>query len=868
MISMQNFKGFCMGARSSRTLAVALLWGFIVAGLGLGFPKAFSVELDKKPADEKERREQLHQIRMKQIPLLEQFLTKYAGSPRVPDSLYRLGEAHFEAAKYFEAMGDKARSSYHVGRALTALETLRKDHSSYQRLDEALFVLANSYIQTQQMDQAGSVLAEISEKYPKSPILKDASLLLGDYYFSKQQFARADSYYQTAAQNPKMQSYVYYKLAWVNMNLQQTARALQYFEKVLALRSEAQNSGGDYSREAAREMVFAALEVHKSKGIVSYLTETLKDPELVRLGLMTLAKGLMQRSQFADASDVWAVLQTTYPQAQENAEWISEQLKAEEALGRTTQIGTLVAKLSTSAGDAQKVQSQVYNTAKKYHAQAQKSTDSQEKNKLYDMAISYYEALLGSALPDHIKAEGYFYLGESLYARGLFARASQAYESASRSKSDFQARAVWSWFLTAEKLADGFQYQGKTLKATSSADEKYLEAARFMQDVSGITLEQKRKASYQSARLLYQLNDLERALPVFQALADQYAGTQEGKLSAQLVLDIYNLRKDYKAVAQYARSYSAKADGSSKAELSQLEQTALLKSLQESETQAKALEGEAKMSALMDVSRQYMEFARQYPRAAQIDSVIWAAFEGYAYVTAEKTSQSEEAFRQMKTTFELLSRSYRSSKHSDKAIEIMGRLLAYKKLKPAELREFADYREAWERQWTREPRETRGAMGMLVFKLSSDAQRDRLVREFHNLPDTPDNHEAIAWARLEKLKDFKRQVDGVSLAQLKTLKANTKRRMELLDKLKTEVTSLVKLQVPAPALESLKLLGDSYEAMADAMRKAPIPKGLEGENLEKYKSIVSEAAKDMESQGLEARRLADEKAREIDLSAS
>jgi hypothetical protein len=55
------------------------------------------------------------------------------------------------------------------------------------------------------------------------------------------------------------------------MNLGQSSRALSYFEKVIAMKSIAEQSGGDYSREAAKEMIFVALEVHKSSGIVGYL---------------------------------------------------------------------------------------------------------------------------------------------------------------------------------------------------------------------------------------------------------------------------------------------------------------------------------------------------------------------------------------------------------------------------------------------------------------------------------------------------------------------------------------------------------------------------------------------------------------------
>ncbi len=873
MGSHRNHWGFKRTSGSVKFLVQYAFWGLTVAVAGGPIPQLYAQSLaknwDQKPADEKERRERLHQIRLKQIPLLEQFLTKYAGSPRVAESLYRLGEAHFESAKYFEADNNKQQASLHVNKALEALEKLRSEYPNYQRLDEALFVLGNSYIETKQMEKAGSVLAEISEKYPQSPVLKEASMLLGDFYFGKQQFAKAEGYYQTAAKDPKVQSYVFYKLAWVSMNLQQPARALQYFERVLALKEQSESSGGDYSREASREMVFAALEVHKSKGIVSYLQNTLKDPELIQISLSTLAKGLLQRSDFSGASDIYGVLQTSFPQSGDVPEWISAQLKAEESLGRTSKLGSLVARLNESAGaDSSKVQSQVYNTAKKFHAEAKKTLDAAQRDRLYDMSIGYYQAFLQAQLPETQKSEATFYMGEAYYARGRFSEAALAYESAARSGGAIQKQAAWNWFLTAEKLADGFKYQGKTFKAASSSDEKYFEAARFVQNVDGITLDQKLKASYQSARLLYQLNDLERALPMFQQIAERYPSNSEGKLSAQLVLDIYNLRKDYKSVSQYAKAYQSGADSGTKAELNQLAQKAELKNIQEEEEAAKVATGEAKLEGLHAVAQKYFQFSQANPHSSHVDAALWAAIQNFAYVAAEAGSHRDESFSSLRNSFDLLTSKYANSSFSSKAINLMGKLLAFRKMKSKDLIEYARFRSHWESQMKSEPRESRGAMGMLVYKLSNDRDRNRLVREFASLPNTPDNREAYAYAQLERVKAQKSKMYSVPLNNLKTLTINTQKKMDLLDRLKDEVTSLAKLQIASPALEGLKILGDGYNHMADAMRRAPVPKSLTGENLEKYHSIVSEAARDLESKGHEAHKLADEKAREIDLSES
>jgi tetratricopeptide (TPR) repeat protein len=763
-------------------------------------------------------------------------------------------------------MGYKAKSVFHNQKATDILENLRKDYPSYARIDEALFVLANSYIESQEMPKAGAVLSEIAERYPNSPVLKQASLLLGDFYFDKTQFAKAETYYQKAAQDEKIQSYVFYKMAWVSMNLNQASRALQYFEKVIALRAQAQASGGDYSKEAAREIVFPALEVHKVQGLSAYLDQALKDPELIRLSLNTAARSFMQKSDFSRASEVLSLLQKRYPESPENEDWVSNQLKAEEALGRTSEVKALVAKLGQMPGAASKIQAQVLNSAKKFHAEGQKASEGPEKVRLFDLAISYYEAFLQNPSTPEMTAQVHFFMGEALYARGRFMEASTHYELSSQTPSEVQAKAGWNWFLTAEKLAEGFKYQGKALQATTPNDEKYLAAAQAIQTIPAITLDQKRKASYQSARLLYQLNDLDRALPVFQALAERFAGTAEGKLSAQLVLDIYNLRQDFKSVAQYAKAYQAQADSGTKAEFGQLEQKALLKTIQEEEALAKTQTGDAKISAFASVAERYSDFVKNYPQSALVDGALWAALQNFAIVAAEKGGA--DTLHALKASFELLTTKYANSTYAPQAITLMGKFLSLRKISAEDVREFSRYRNIWEAQMQKEPREKRGLMAMLVFKLSNESQKRAMLKDFASLPKTEDNKEANAYVELEKVKALRDKLVAIPLTQLKLLKKNTAQKMELLDKLQADVTAVVKLQVAIPALEALKVLGDGYMKVAQSMRSAPIPKGLEGENLAKYREIVSGAAQDLEAKGKEALRLADEKSKEIDLSAT
>ncbi|MBN8555879.1 MAG: tetratricopeptide repeat protein [Deltaproteobacteria bacterium] len=862
-LSLRNNSSFLKTQFCSVPLLKGLRWGVCVAVLMSMQVQAAGPALDNKPKDELQRREQLHLIRMKQIPLLEQAIRKYHGAATIPEMMFRLGEAYFETAKYYEVKSDKKTELDYISKAQKNLEALRSEFPAFSRLDEALFILANSYMEVGDMQKAGSVLAEISDRFPKSPILKEAALLLGDYYFDQSQYAKAENFYHTASTDPKIQSYVTYKLAWVSLNQNQQGKALQYFEKVISLRDTNPNAG-DYAKDAAREMVFPALQVYSPKKVISYLEKVLQDAELVQTSLTTLTHALMSKGEYEAVSQLFENLETTYPHSKQMGEWVSNHIKAEEALGRTSKIPSLVARLNENAQSSPQVAAQLLGSARKFHSEAQKSKTDQDRNRYYDLAIGYYQGYLQAAQQDQIYFQTQFYLGEALFAKSRFAEAVVAYESSAKTKSDVQAQAAWNWFLTAEKLAAGFRYQGTAFHATEGSDEKYLEAARFLQTLDSVKLEQKRKASYQSARLLYQLNDLDRALPVFQTLAERFADSHEGKLSSQLVLDIYNLRKDYKSVAQFAQSYQKTAvDGSSKSEYANLEQQALLKSIEEEERVAKTNTSGDKFSAFESVARRYMEFVKSYPQSTHVDAALWAAIQNFMAVAAESHDKS---FAELRAAFQMLTSKYSNSRYTNEAISLMGKFLAYQVVEEAIAKDYSVYRPQFLKAMRSEPKEKRGLYGKLIYRMSDVDERKALVRELKDLPLTEENREMVARGQLLKLVALKEKLDGISLSNPKTLGKNTQAKIKGLEELQGAVTEHVKMKVGETAVEALKILGAGYDQVAKSLKSAPVPKGITGENLTKYRDAVNEKAVSLEDKGKEALRLAEDKAKEFNLS--
>ena len=174
--------------------------------------KASSSALSKEdPASmsEAEKRQKVHELYQKQIPLLEQYAEKYPTGPRAPQTMFRLGEAYFETAKYYGQLDQASRVSLYVQKATGVLEKLRQLHPYYERIDEALLVLASTYLENGDQGKAGPVLAEIADRFPKSPIMEQAAFLLGDYYYERGRFPQAREFYLKATEREKTKAVSY-----------------------------------------------------------------------------------------------------------------------------------------------------------------------------------------------------------------------------------------------------------------------------------------------------------------------------------------------------------------------------------------------------------------------------------------------------------------------------------------------------------------------------------------------------------------------------------------------------------------------------------------------------------------------------------
>ena len=114
-------------------------------------------------------------------------------------------------------------SENELKKAADAFRELVTEFPKHPRADAALYALAQSLARLGK-DTSVQYYKQLIDNYPKSPLLPDAYLSLGEYYFDKHQISEAISNYKKVTAFKQHRAYLYaiYKLGWANYNAPQS----------------------------------------------------------------------------------------------------------------------------------------------------------------------------------------------------------------------------------------------------------------------------------------------------------------------------------------------------------------------------------------------------------------------------------------------------------------------------------------------------------------------------------------------------------------------------------------------------------------------------------------------------------------------
>ncbi len=183
------------------------------------------------------------------------------------EAMRRLGDLNLDAGEV-ERMEKEVNSIDTQGaEAIRLYSTLLKAYPDYGRNDQVLYQLARAYETTGQPELALSTLDRIVKAYPQSPQMDEVEFRRGELLFSAKQYPQAEQAYAVVIQHGKASSFYeqsLYKHGWSLFKQGETEESLPSFDKVLANKLGPRNGKPVHLedlRRADRELVEDTLRV-------------------------------------------------------------------------------------------------------------------------------------------------------------------------------------------------------------------------------------------------------------------------------------------------------------------------------------------------------------------------------------------------------------------------------------------------------------------------------------------------------------------------------------------------------------------------------------------------------------------------------
>ena len=487
-------------------------------------------------------------------------------------------QAEGDAGDGAAAEKDKAVSAEARTEAVARYRELLKKYPKSLRQDEALFFLADTLQDSGKDDEAVKSARELVKRFPKSQWAPASHVFIGEHLFEAAKLDEALAEYRAAAEvtTDEVYPYALYKAAWCRFNQSGFADAMRLLKQVVEVSESAQVAGAAASsktqlaREARRDYVIAYArigvpekareEFTKQFGAVparkmleqygKLLFETGRDPEAQLIHRQLLA---MHGDEPAAALDQTRLLILA-----------SRTGKRSQLLGEAKTLVETFARVrrddkSEALDEANRLAEETLrNLVVQIHNEAKKT----ELDDTFAATKALYADYL-TLFPDAPDAYDLrFFDGELLYGLKEKPQAAALYEAvvrqdlaamkAGRKPGRWLQKAAWSAVLSrAEAAGDGDAKQKTAQRALSAEEDRLARSCLLYLEV----LPEGPHAvevAFKIGRLEYVAQKLDAAEKHLAWVATAHPEHELAEFSANLVLDISNLRHDYPAMHAWA----------------------------------------------------------------------------------------------------------------------------------------------------------------------------------------------------------------------------------------------------------------------------------------------------------------------------
>lgn len=892
------------------------------------------------PNDDKAR---LEQITDQQIQELYKLTQKFKNSPNRGELWLRLAELYVEKASFIDfraqTVYDQRLQAFQDGKtkvkpkldlreahdynrkAIQLYEWFVRDFPKDPKMDQALYFLGYNYYELGNTKSGTVYYTRLTKEHPRSQYVPESNFALAEYYFENEKWTQALGYYQQVVKNKRHRLYNFslYKIAWCYFRSGDSRKALITMESLI--REGRTNSGISTTdkkviskvkleSEGLRDIVLFYSEVGDAKASPNYFKSlTGKDANNY---LEKLAYYYADRGNREGAKYVFEYLISENPQQSKAFDYKYQIVKAYSNANKTREfrqeLYSWVKDYGTGSGwyQANKGNKELIDNSEKLREQTLRSWILQQHQTAQNsrapfsqgLAFEGYRLYLAEFPQANSVADMHFYYGELLYDMGKFEEAGAQYRWVvdHGEGSKFYKKSSENIVLALERnIPKDEEIANKVGKTTEAVPldpkvEKFIQAGIWYSNK--FPQEQKTpEIRFRIGRLYYMHNQFDQAIPYFKEILQKYPNSKFAEYSANLLLDIFNLKKDYAGLEKTGNellSIPSIANSPAGADIRQVLERANFKKAQDMEVGKDYAKAAANYESFASQNPKsglagtaYFNAAINYERAGMTSK----ALEAHSLVLKSKdakveklkpksrrliaklyqdSGQIEEAAKAFRASAdesgndpltanlyfnaavldEVLGRNtaaiqnydlyYQKNKKSDRSEALYSIATLYRKSNKlsAAIDKYKDYVNVGGGTHDKIV-ESAFWIYQLSQKIRRPGDADEWRRKTLGLQAryAPQKKGVGAsYAAQIKLEDAEatfKEYKRIRLNNIKKLKVLSDLKISQLTKLNSQLAEVIKYDAPNEIVASLKMLGEANEIMAESLMQAPLPPELQ-----------------------------------------
>ena len=641
-----------------------------------------STDVTTRDSAQKELEAKANAARDESIERLKQLLkdSPVEGDTKA-EMLLRLADLYFEKGRYlyqgemesYQAEFDKcfntqgcspdqvpqnhAESSSWQEKSVKLYKQILANYPQFARADEATFYLgqalneiANANNDAKKKDEANVELTRLVKTYPDSRYIPDAYLLIGEYYFDKNEAMKALVAFQRASSYKDYDKYAFanYKLAWCWYNVGEYGKSIDTMKTVVDYSTKLESSGQStrsnvqLQEEALKDLVRFFADAGDLDEAYEYFNK-LGKPELIRDMLKRLAATYFEQGKFEQAIQTYRRLITEAPQAPTAPDYQNEIIQCLTKMGKKEDTIAEIDRLRSTYGKnsawaranasntesiktaGEFIEKNLRTVATNYQVEGKKLTgDAASKTLL--LAEGAYATYLEEFPDSKYSYDMRYAYGELLYKLKKFDMAYDQYMKvvAIDPKGQHSKFCAESSIFAADEMVKkeskasgtGPDPGSKTAAMELGEWEKKLLVALDQFSKLFPDDQKVRNIIYRSAYLLYNKNQFKEASDRFRVVIGMDPKSKEAEQAANLILDSFALVQDWANLKEVGKAFYDQAGlGSSdfKKEVYGIYENASLKLIEEA---FKKSNDKAKGAA------DYWAFYQEFPSSANADLAL------------------------------------------------------------------------------------------------------------------------------------------------------------------------------------------------------------------------------------------------------